>query len=227
MKKVIILIPCYNEEKTIKSVLINIKNLKSKNYEYYSLVIDDCSTDNSFKISSKYANYVYKLKNKVNLAKVVSFGLKKVIEKNPDIIVHIDADMQYDSKDIPKLLNLLAKKKSGLVIGVRKKNIGLVKKIGNFIFTTLTSLIIKKKLKDSQSGFRALNIELAKKIHITSKYTYTQEQIIRTNWLGYSIYEVPIKFKKRKHGKSRLISNIFVYGFNAFYDIIKLIIHSK
>jgi hypothetical protein len=97
----------------------------------------------------------------------------------------------------------------------------LSKKIGNKIATITTNLLSGLNISDAQTGFRALTREVALKLNVLSKYTYTQEMIIQAANKQLRIVEVPINFKRREHGKSRLISNIFSYAKNAGITILK------
>jgi len=96
----------------------------------------------------------------------------------------------------------------------------LLKKLGNKAFSKVISKIIKHKITDCQTGFRAFTKEVADKVNIISSHTYTQEQIIHAVKQQFKIKEVPIYFARRK-GKSRLISNPFEYALKAWINILR------
>ena len=227
MKSVVIL-PCLNEEKTLEKVINELRKVGSRlKLELIIIGIDDASEDNSLHILNKNCEKVISFKKKVSLAEVIRSGLKEAIKFKPGIIIHIDTDNQYKPSELAKLIKPIKLKQANLVIGYRKvwqeNHIPILKKIGNTFFTRLVSIIIKEKVHDAQSGFRVLDYEFANNLKLTSKHTYTQEEIIRAKQLGYKIKQIPISFKDRKHGESRLINNIFNYGFNVVIDLIRII----
>jgi len=89
------------------------------------------------------------------------------------------------------------------------------KQIGNRFFTFIMRLMMKFPFSDTQTGFRALSCNAAKKIHLKSKYTYTQEMLIYAIKMDLKIIEIPINFGKRRYGNSRLIFNPLSYAFKA------------
>lgn len=227
-KKVIITIPAYNEADVIEEVIQRISNvmLKTKYQNNFTIhVVDDGSTDETVKISKQAGALVYSHEKNSGLAETfrseIYFGLKMC----GDIIVHIDADGQYRAEEIPKLL---AEIENGfdLVLGSRFtgliEHMPFVKKIGNRIFSKITSRITKKKISDSQTGFRAFTREVAEEIIIISTHTYTQEQIIKANAANFEIIEIPIHFDARKNGKSRLIKNSIEYAIRAIITFYRI-----
>lgn len=135
-----------------------------------------------------------------------------------------DADGQYNAKDIPGLINE-TKKGYDLVLGDRFsggiESMPLIKRIGNRAFSKVITRILRFKVHDCQTGFRAFTKELAEKVPVRSDHTYTQEQIITASRKGFKIKEVPTYFSARKD-KSRLISNPFGYAIRAWNNIIRL-----
>ena len=222
---VIVTIPAFNEEKTIGTVIGNINNVMRKNrYSYKILVVDDGSKDNTAMISKKSGAIVYSHPKNYGLAETFNTEVEKSLQLGAEIIVHIDADTQYQPKEIPLLINEV-KNGYDLVLGSRFKgrieSMPLVKKIGNKAFSRVISNIIGMRISDAQTGFRAFTKEVARKIKITSDHTYTQEQIIRAAKEKFRIKEIPIYFAKR-NDKSRLISNPIEYAVKAWINIIRI-----
>jgi len=222
--KIVVTIPAFNEEKTI-GVLINKVHevMKSNRYNYKILVIDDGSKDKTAKVAKESKAIVFSHPKNYGLADAFRTETEKALELGADVIVHIDADVQYQPKEIPKLINEI-KNDYDLVLGSRFKgkieSMPFIKRLGNKAFSKVISNITRTKISDAQTGFRAFTREVAKKIKINSKYTYTQEQIIRTIREKYRIKEVPIYFAKR-NGRSRLINNPFSYAIRAWINIIR------
>ena len=231
--KLTILIPAYNEEGTIKQVIDEIPKSFESIRDIEVIVIDDGSTDNTVKIALNSGAFVYSLINNHGLAKAISYGFEKCLEHQADILVILDADNQYDSKEIPLLLKPIMEHKADIVLGDRQvkklDHMSLQKRIGNQMVSKLVSRLVGQKINDGQTGFRAFNKNALNKLHIFSGYTYTQETLLQAKYKNLKLLNVPITFRKRAD-KSRLISNIFTYAFKtvsllastiAFYNSFK------
>lgn len=221
--KILISIPAYNEEKSIGNVIRDIKNVM-KNYDYKIIVIDDGSKDKTAEIAKKNGAVVYSHPKNYGLAEAFRTEIEKALENGFDIMVHTDADGQYLAKDIPKLIKKI-EEGNDLVLGSRFKGkieyMPLIKKLGNKFFSKVISNIIKFKISDPQTGLRAFNKDVAKRINIISNHTYTQEQIIKAVLEKFKIKEVPVYFAKRE-GKSRLIKNPLEYAIKALINIFRI-----
>jgi len=223
---VLISIPAYNEEKTIGNLISEIKKVMSNTkYKYNIQVIDDGSKDRTSEAANKEGALVFRHNYNRGLAEAFRTELKKFLESNADILVHIDADSQYLPSDIPKLIKEI-ENGYDLVLGDRFSGkieyMPLQKRLTNRAFSRAISKIIRYKVNDCQTGFRAFTRQVAKEIPIISNHTYTQEQIIRAVRDNFKIKEVPVNFLKRKDGKSKLISNIFEYGIKAWINIFRI-----
>lgn len=218
--KIVAIIPAYNEEESVGEIV-----KKTKEYVNDVIVIDDGSTDRTAEIAEKAGAIVYSHSRNRGLGLTIIDGYSLALKQNADIILQIDADGQYLPEEIPKLLKPINDKKADIVLGSRFageiEEMSLTKKIGNRLFSKITSFLSGTKITDAQTGFRAMRKEVADSIIPIGKYTYTQEMIIRSLKEGYQVLEVPIFFAKRKYGKSRLIRNIFSYGLLAFSIVIK------
>ena len=225
--EIIVTIPAYNEEKTIGEVLGGIKkSLDGSRYrgKYRILVVDDGSKDKTADVAKKSGAIAYSHPKNYGLAECFRTEIKKCIELKADVIVHIDADLQYLPEEIPKLIKEI-ENGNDLVLGSRFKGeieeMPLVKRLGNLAFSKVVSGITGIKISDAQTGFRAFTRKVAEEIPIISSHTYTQEQIIRAVKQKFRIKEVPIYFAKRD-GKSRLISSPFGYAIRAGINIIRI-----
>lgn len=229
IKKIIVTIPAYNEERNIADVIKCIKNTLNNSFykkAYKILVVDDGSTDSTKNIALKNGAVVLSHPINYGLAETFRTEMKKCLELKADIIVHIDADNQYRSEDIPKLLSYI-NEGYDLVLGSRFlgkiESMPLIKRLGNKAFSRVISGIIKTKITDAQTGFRAFTKELAEQLEIISDHTYTQEQIIRAVKQKYKVIEVPVYFAKRGNKtESRLIRNPFEYAIKAWINIIRV-----
>lgn len=189
LKKLIVVIPAYNEEEHIAKVVKDTKKYVDK-----VIVIDDASTDKTGELAKKAGAIV--LRHEINLQKGAALrtGCKAAIMLGADSIITLDGDGQHDPHEIPKLIKKL--NRYDLVIGARKfdKNMPFTSKLGNFILSKLSQILFKNKIKDSQTGFRAFNIKIYPKIlWESSDYGIETEMIKNINKHNISHSEVEIQ----------------------------------
>ncbi len=226
MKKIVVTIPAYNEEKTIAIVIKDIHSeMKKKAYNYKIIVVDDGSTDNTAKIAKKSGAKVFSHQTNMGLAETFRTEIDRCLDMKADMIVHTDADGQYRADEIHKLIKEIDKGYD-LVLGSRFsgkiETMPFMKRLGNKAFSKVLSKLTKLKITDGQTGFRAFTKEVAENIKIISTHTYTQEQIIRASRQRYRIKEVPIHFDRRIEGESKLMSGPFQYAFRAWLNIFRI-----
>ncbi|MHA2028477.1 MAG: glycosyltransferase family 2 protein, partial [Candidatus Kariarchaeaceae archaeon] len=221
--KLVVMIPTRNEEQTIGKVIDEIpKQIEGIN-EIEIIIIDGASTDDTIEVAIK-AGAAYAYSDHINrgLASAFKVGLQKALQRGADIIVNTDADMQYDQTEIPQLIKPIIDREADMVLGSRFKgwieDMPLRKKIGNRLATFVTSKLAGQRISDAQSGFRAIHRELALRLIVEAKKTYVQETLIRPIRMGYTIVEIPIRFRKRDD-KSRLILSIWSYALRVFPDL--------
>ncbi len=223
---VVITIPAYNEESTIGKVILEIKKVMSATkYPYKILVVDDGSTDQTAAIAKKAGAIVYSHPKNYGLAETFKTETEQCLKLNADVVVHTDADGQYLAEDIPKLIKEI-ENGNDIVLGSRFlgqiEYMPWLKRIGNKVFSKIISGVARFKIQDAQTGFRAFTKEVARKLDITSNFTYTQEQIIRAVRAKFRVKEIPIYFARRKNGKSRLMRNPFDYALRSAISILRI-----
>ena len=200
MKKIIITIPAYNEEKDIVRAIQEIKKVMN-NYNYKILVIDDGSTDRTKELAKKEGAIVFSHLSNKGLAETFRTEMRKCLELNADIIVHTDADGQYFAEDIPRLIKKI-EEGYDLVLGSRFigniEYMSLLKKLGNKVFAIVFKHLTKVKLTDTTTGFRAFTKNVAQNIDYINQFTYTQDQIIRAAKQKFRITEIPINTRKTR-----------------------------
>lgn len=218
-----VIIPAYNEEKNIENMLFRInKTLQALHVPYEVIVVDDGSTDKTALLAAKYKVTV--LSNGTNQGK--GYALKKGLQKaKGNILVTIDADGSHQPEEIPKLIKPLLNGVD-VVMGSRfidKRERGSIKKLhvlGNHLFNLLIFLLTRKRITDSQTGFRAFRKRIIQEIEITSGgYEVETELTVKTLKNGYIVQEASITCQKRKDGCSHL--NPLRDGFKIFKNIIK------
>lgn len=213
-----IIIPTYNEEKSIYTVIKKIPLISEINQKV--IIINDGSTDRTFFEAKKTGVKI--VSNKVNLGLGYSFkvGIIEALKENADIIVNLDADDQYDPRQIPRLIAPLLSNKVDLVVGNRFINESsydekTIRKLGNKIVSIFISKILLKfdEIYDTQSSFRAFNKKIGNLLvkKLSNKYNYAQEMIILAKLYKYKIRQIAVKCNKRSWGKSRLIKNVFIH----------------
>ena len=231
--KIIITIPAYNEEETIAGVIKEIPRDITLVDTVEIIVIDDGSIDNTLSEAKGGAGVdkIISFKRNRGLAQAFRKGLETALKRGADIIVNIDADGQYNGKEIPKLIAPILNESADIVLGERQidtlEHMPMGKKLGNKMATWVTRRVTGLPIKDAQTGFRAFSKEAALRINVMSDYTYVQETIIQAVNKGLTIVEVPVQFRKRKGGESRLISNIFSYARKAGSTILITYLHYK
>ena len=184
--KVIAVMPALNEENTIELVL-----KKTKKYVDEIIVVDDCSTDRTPKISDKYAVIIKHKENK-GYDKTIDDGFKLAKKRKADIIITLDADGQHFPEDIPKLINPIKKKEADIVTGKRPYNARLMEEI-------FAKFGKKKGISDPLCGMKAYNIKVYNDLGCFDNFTSIGTQLIFTALKkDYKIKEVLIKLRKRK-----------------------------
>ncbi|MFW6286087.1 MAG: glycosyltransferase family 2 protein [Nanoarchaeota archaeon] len=227
MTKLIILIPCFNEEKTLPLVLAQIPKKISGISKIEILVINDGSTDRTAYVArSNGCLVVNNLKN-IGLAKTFKKGIEHALSLNADILVNIDADNQYKAKDIPRLIQPVVKKQADIVIGNRNikkiKHFSLTKKIFQFIGSWTVRFLSKTNVSDTVSGFRAYSKEALLNLNITSKFSYVLDTIIQANQKGLKIKNIQIEINSPTR-KSRLSKGIFDHVKKSTADLLRVYI---
>jgi len=230
--KLIIIIPAHNEESTIGSVIKEIPRDIRGIDKVEVLVIDDGSTDRTVQVAREArADYVFSNKANKGLAFTFSRGIEKALKLGADIIVNTDADFQYDQAEIPKLVQSILEGRAEMVIGDRQvaklNHMTLGKKYGNILGSFFVRLITGSKIADVSCGYRAFSRKAAMQFSIFSGHTYTHQIIIQAVAKKMRIVQIPIVFKKRISGESRLIKGFFGHIGKSLYTILRVILIHK
>lgn len=214
MMKLLVIIPAFNEEKTIENIIKSIPNIP--NIDQHVLVIDDGSSDNTLINAKKQGAETLSNRRNMGLGSAFKLGLNYVLQEKVDYIAILDADGQYESYGLKRLINPIINENYDLIIGNRFINGGYfeartIKRLGNLFISTLISKVLLRLeiVYDIQSSFRAFNKKLAIFIlnNINAKYNYAQEMFILASLYRFRIKQIPVICKKRHSGKSRLIKN--------------------
>ncbi len=234
--KVTIGIPAFNEEKNIAKIIVKLKKIYDE-----IIVCNDGSTDLTGEIAENLGVIVINHKQNLGYGAGINSIIKKSKEIDTDILVTFDADGQHKVEDVKKVIEPIKNGDADLVIGSRflsktKEKIPGYRKIGINIITKVTNAGLKKKITDSQSGFRAYSKDLISKLDISDMgMGISTEILIKTNSLGFRIAEIPITILYEgktstqnpiSHGTSVLFSTIKYTSIEhplKFYGIPSLI----
>ena len=234
--KVTIGIPAFNEEKNIAKIIVKLKKIYDE-----IIVCNDGSADLTGEIAENLGVIVINHKQNLGYGAGINSIIKKSKEIDTDILVTFDADGQHKVEDVIKVIEPIKNGDADLVIGSRflsktKEKIPEYRKIGINIITKVTNAGLKKKITDSQSGFRAYSKDLISKLDISDMgMGISTEILIKTNSLGFRIAEIPITILYEgktstqnpiSHGTSVLFSTIKYTSIEhplKFYGIPSLI----
>ena len=224
--KLIIQIPCLNEEHTLPKTLEDLPKQIEGIDSIETLIIDDGSTDKTVEVAKKLGvHHVLQFTNNKGLAKAFISGINQSLKLGADIIVNTDADNQYFGGDIVKLIQPILKKDADIVIGDRQvetiRHFSPVKiflqKFGSWVVRQLSGT----EVPDATSGFRAYSRDAALQLNVVSDFTYTIETIISAGKKNLAIAHVPVK-TNTKLRESRLFPSIRVYLQRSLVTMLKV-----
>ncbi|HAQ06819.1 MAG TPA: glycosyltransferase family 2 protein [Bacillus bacterium] len=207
MKKVIVFLPAFNEEESIGEVIENIPR-KFEGVDLVEvLVIDDGSTDGTVSAARKAgANHIISFKQNRGLGAAVRKGLEECHHRHADVAVMIDADGEYPAGQIPDLVKPIIGGVSDYTMGSRFmgtiRGMKFHRRMGNYFFTFLQSMLLGKWLYDGQSGMRAFSRQVVEHAEIIHDYNYAQVLTLNIVRKGFRVLEVPIKYRVRTTGTS-------------------------
>ena len=233
MKKLVVIIPAYNEEKTISDAISGLFLIKPElnklGYELKIHLINDGSTDRTGNLASKHEE-VLVITNKKNkgLGAAVRTGLLSASYINADIVVKYDADLQHEPFDILNLIKPIDNDESDIVYGNRFEKMNykmpFIRKMGNKVFTNLMKWLTGWPLMDSQPGIFAVNSVFLSNFYLPGDYNYTQQILLDAYHRNLRFSHVLVTFNKRDKGKSFVSLS---YPFKVIPQIIQVIIGIK
>lgn len=210
--KVIIQIPCFNEEHTLAATLADLPRSIPGVDSVEWLVINDGSTDRTIEVArANGVDHILDLAHNRGLASAYAAGLEAALRAGADIIVNTDADNQYCGHDIPKLVEPILCGQAELVIGERPisdiRDFSWSKKLLQRVGSWVVRVASGTRVPDAPSGFRAMTREAALRTNVFSEYTYTLETIIQAGQKNMTVTSVPIR-TNRQLRESRLVRSV-------------------
>jgi len=224
--KLIIQIPCFNEEKSLPYVLNDIPKYIQGVDKIEVMIINDGSTDKTVQVATEHnVEHIINIPSNKGLANAFMKGIDTCLEFNADIIVNIDADNQYHAGDINKLVQPILANNADIVIGARPisdiKHFSSIKKILQKIGSWVVRYASQTNVQDAPSGFRSISREAALKLNVYNNYTYTLETIIQAGQNGMKIISIPIRVNEDIR-PSRLVKSTSSYIKKSIATILKI-----
>ena len=226
MKLLTVIIPVYNESKTITKILDKV--IKTK-ISKQIIVVDDCSTDNSKKKILNFKSKIYKIIiHKKNLGKGAAIQSAQKFIKGKYTIIQ-DADLEYNPNDYFKILKRINHKSINAVYGSRvlgkkryklKNFTSLSRIFFNHILTLLSNIINNQRLTDAHTCYKLFESKIFKKIKLNENgFAFCPEITTKISNLNVKIFEVPISYKGRSYDEGKKIS--YKDGIEAVYALFK------
>jgi glycosyltransferase involved in cell wall biosynthesis len=226
MTKLIIQIPCYNEEATLGMTLAELPRQIPGIDQVEWLIVNDGSSDRTIEVAlASGVDHVVSFARNQGLAHAFMAGLEASLKAGADIIVNTDADNQYCAADIPRLVEPILRGEADIVVGARPirqiKHFSPTKKLLQGFGSWVVRLASKTNVVDAPSGFRAISREAALRLNVFNEYTYTLETIIQAGRQGMAIKSVPIRTNGYLR-PSRLVKSIPSYVKRSLLTILRI-----
>lgn len=230
-KKILIIIPAYNEEKNIKKTYDSILEYNKKNKTKYDvIVINDGSKDNTEQVlKENKIPHITLIKN-LGIGGAVQTGYIYAERNNYDIAIQFDGDGQHDVNYVKNIIEPILTKNADLVIGSRfieelsEFKSSTMRQIGIKLISFFIKLFTGKKIYDTTSGFRACNKRTI--MEFSRNYPYEYPEPISTTKIlkrKYKVFEVPVKMNERTDGVSSIKAwKTVYYMFNVIFSIIAI-----
>ncbi len=226
--KLIIQIPCYNEEASLPVALAQLPTQIDGIDVIEVLVIDDGSTDETRRVAREHGvQHVVGFSNNQGLARAFMLGIRSALELGADIIVNTDADNQYLAADIERLVQPVVRGKAEMVIGTRpirdiahfSRTKKLLQRLGSWVVARVSGT----RVEDAPSGFRAYSRLAASSLNVFSSYTYTLETIIQAGQKNLSIACVPVRVNPDLR-PSRLVRSVPSYVMRSVVTLVRIFV---
>lgn len=223
--KLIVQVPCYNEQETLHLVINSIPKAIPGVDIIETLIIDDGSTDKTIEVAKKLGvNHIVRHKQNRGLAQTFADGLDEALHLGADIIVNIDGDNQHPATEIPRLIKPILDGTHDIVVADREvsniKYFSWFKRLLQKIGSKVVRLASDTDVADAPCGFRAYSREAALSLNVVTKFSYTMENIIQAGKKRIAITHVPIHQNPQTR-ESRLFKSLREHVYKSSKAIIR------
>jgi len=211
--KLVIIIPCYNEEAMLPETLRDLPRAIDGIDEIETIVIDDGSSDGTTRLARRLGvDRVIRFRRNQGLAAAFSTGIDEALRRGATVIVNTDADNQYRGQDIPRLIGPILRGEADLVVGDRQvrnhPEFSGVKKVLQRIGSWVVRRLSRTRIPDATSGFRAYSREAALRLNVISRFSYTLETLIQAGIERFAIASVPVSINPKRRESRLFRSNL-------------------
>lgn len=227
MNKISIIIPAYNEEKTLFEIVEKVKSVNMWSLEKEIIVVDNNSKDKTYEIAKSIPNIKVFIEKTKGKGAAVKRGFK---EASGDILTIQDADLEYDPNDLIKIVKPILDGKTEITNGVRIENrlresnrisVGILGGIGNNIITLTTNLLYFNNADEYEGCYKAFTRKIIRETPVmTNDFDFDNELICKILKKGYKIIDVPIHYYPRSYSEGKKIN--WKHGFKILWTIIKI-----
>ena len=225
MVKLVIQIPCFNEEQTLPLVLNELPRKIKGISEIEWQIIDDGSTDNTVEIAKKYGCHIVSYVGNKGLGVAFKRGIEEALSRGADIVVNTDGDNQYPSKYIADLVKPILEGKADIVIGDRQttkvEHFSPLKKFFQWFGSLSVRHLSGTDVKDTVSGFRAYSKEALMQLNVVSKFSYCLDTIVQAGKKNLKVVDIKITINSPTR-KSRLFKNMFQHIKRSGSNLIRV-----
>ncbi len=230
MKSVLlsIIIPCYNEEKTLEACAKGIQTISSQDLQLEIIIVDDASTDNSFAIASSLSqtfNNIRVIRHEINSGKGAALRTGFTHATGDFVAVH-DADLEYDPRDLVRLIEPLRNNQAEVVIGSRflsgdaHRVLYFWHSLGNRLLTFLSNMLTDLNLSDMETCYKVFKREVIQSITLSeNRFGFEPEIVAKVAHKRLRVYEIGVSYHGRTYAQGKKIG--LKDGFRAVYCILK------
>ncbi len=223
--KLIIQIPCYNEEETLPQTLADLPREVPGIDVVEWLVVDDGSADRTVEVAKENGvDHVVSVGENRGLANAFLTGLDACLRLGADVIVNTDADNQYQGSCVPDVVAPVVAGEADMVVGERPietvDDFSAIKKRLQRGGSWVARVFSGTDVKDAASGFRAFDREAAMRLQVFGKYSYTMETIVQAGWEGLRVVSVPIGVNPKTRD-SKLVKSVPQYIWRSGSTIVR------
>lgn len=226
--KLIIQIPCFNEEATLPDVIRDLPQEVTGFDEVEYLVIDDGSSDRTAQVARELGvDHVLELGSNRGLATTFSRGIEYALAQGADVVVNTDGDNQYRAADIPALTVPILEGRADLVVGCRPimahPEFSWIKKILQGLGSYTLRKISRTNVRDAASGFRAFSRETCQRLFVVSSFSYCMETLIQAGNSGLRVVSVDVGVNPKTRD-SRLFRSIPEYVYKSGSTMLSMFV---